>query len=128
MRVPFRLSLLLFPLGLTLGLVKVVSGVYEDESRVRCNAAYCEDNQITCTTPRNCTTVGFRTFLSPKICNCCEYCYDYLKEDGNCKTSSQNLPSDMCGPKLQCEEVNDEQKCVPSKYASTMVFINALLS
>jgi len=79
-------------------------GVCQDGS-FHCSTEFCVEKTRLAPCPdevRNCTTTGFRTFLDPSECNCCSYCFDYLKEDDICSPSTNQKPVEMCGPFLTC--------------------------
>ncbi|CAL8143252.1 unnamed protein product [Orchesella dallaii] len=71
-----------------------------------CTDSYCAEQtseyMFPCPEARNCTNMGYRTFLDPDVCNCCEYCFEYLKENDTCTTMSEQKPTEMCGPHLTC--------------------------
>lgn len=86
-----------------------------------CTEKFCEDQTAPWATPcpdvRNCTKIGYRTFLDPSPCNCCEYCFDYLKENDTCEISTHQKPTEMCGPHLKCvtqRTESQEAKCEKS--------------
>lgn len=107
---PFlRMRLILFLLTIH---SEPMSGQYEEEHRIGCNRAYCDSpDGPTCQPSKECSTIGHRTFLSPSICNCCSYCFDYLEEGAACRPTSSQLPNEMCGPLLECAIVEEEQTC-----------------
>lgn len=76
-----------------------------------CSDEFCveELRARPCPAKRNCSTVGFRTFLDPSPCNCCPYCFDYLKENDTCSLNSPQKPIEMCGPYLSCEPAPREE-------------------
>lgn len=59
-----------------------------------CSDTICEEElrQRPCPERRNCSTIGFRTFLDPSQCNCCQYCFDYLQENDTCSLNSPQKP------------------------------------
>lgn len=80
-----------------------------------CTESFCEEYTASYNKPcpkitNNCTKTGYRKYLDPEICNCCEYCFDYLKEGDTCTTASHEKPLAMCGPQLRCVLQNAESE------------------
>lgn len=61
-----------------------------------CSDLFCENRlrEFPCPAKRNCSSVGFRTFLDPSECNCCDYCFDYLNENDTCSLTSPQKVSE----------------------------------
>jgi hypothetical protein len=92
-----------------------------------CSEEFCTEVRRLnpCPETRNCSTTGFRTFLDPSECNCCNYCFDYLVEDDTCSPSSPQKPVEMCGPFLTCHETDNPSEpstCKTSTNSSTETF------
>lgn len=96
---------------------------YHPAATYFCNELLCTEETASynnpCQAPRNCSTIGFRTFLDPGKCNCCEYCFDYLEEDDPCDEISPQKPIEMCGPHLTCtrgKKSSDPTTCQRSDF------------
>lgn len=87
-----------------------------------CTESFCAEQTAPYNSPcqpvSNCTKIGFRKFLDPDTCNCCNYCFDYLEENDICETLTPTKPTKMCGPHLKCEigeRDTDPATCQKSK-------------
>lgn len=114
-----------------LSLVVLFLVVIEMAYAFYCTESFCEEYTASYSKPcpaitNNCTKTGYRKYLDPEVCNCCEYCFDYLKEGDDCTAASHEKPLEMCGPQLMCVLENiesDKGKCHKSIQTNYTVFI-----
>lgn len=101
--------------------------VSQEDRTFYCSEEFCtETTRLSpCPAKRNCSTIGFRTFLDPSRCNCCDYCFDYLKENDTCTTVSIQKPLEMCGPFLECKEA--EKETDPSTCKRSITFYKIII-
>lgn len=96
-----------------------------------CNKQFCSVETAGYNNPcerQNCSTIGFRQFLDPGKCNCCQYCFHYLKLNDTCDKVSPQKPSEMCGPHLTCEEGEKPSDPATCQKSSKFLFLKSNIS
>ncbi|XP_069686026.1 uncharacterized protein [Periplaneta americana] len=95
-----------------------LGSVFCEEANFLCSEEVCKEliEQEPCEKlPKNCN-ISSPTFngimmLDPSVCNCCDFCLEYLNEGDDCVLDGTGQPlfKSVCGPGLWCKKEGNEE-------------------